>query len=186
MHATAGQASPCAGGGGETQAGQQCNGSHRPSLYRQTASDHAANADKPTQSHPYHLGQQLGLANRASGAMHAMNAAGRNLGATNSGMRREPWWIENGKQHAWRAWNMTHETLLTWPRSVSTSHAFVSATPAATMRARKPMRALTHGACLGQAIVRATFGQPHPSSPDSAKSIAGSLLGLAQHRLICS
>ena len=27
-----------------------------------------------------------------------------------------------------RAWKMTQDTLFTWPRSVSTSHAFVSAT----------------------------------------------------------
>ena len=29
-------------------------------------------------------------------------------------------------QVTWRAWKMTHDTLLTCPRSVSTSHAFVS------------------------------------------------------------
>jgi hypothetical protein len=29
----------------------------------------------------------------------------------------------------WRAWNMTHDTLLVWPRRVSTSQAFVSAAP---------------------------------------------------------
>ena len=27
---------------------------------------------------------------------------------------------------SWRAWNMTHDTLLRWPRSVSTSQALVS------------------------------------------------------------
>ncbi len=30
-------------------------------------------------------------------------------------------------QPTWRAWNMTHDTLLVWPRSVSTSHALLSA-----------------------------------------------------------
>ena len=41
----------------------------------------------------------------------------------------------------WRAWNMTQETLLTWPRSVSTSHALVSA--------RQPPRGQESAGSLG-------------------------------------